>query len=234
MYKSQNELDNTQGRSALEDIISVLDSMEDLISKYTDSFYKFMNPIPVAIGQQLKGEGLPVSVIGGGINLDDMADFKMVSNNLDYKTFESLYRTLLQSLLDISNTPAVSMNKTDISNLSEVSIKLLFSLASVKAGWNEMFMREGLEKRFEIIRKLLELKGIVYSDEHYNTLDVVFRYAMPSNDKEVIDNIKVLHDMQAISLESILEHSPYSKDTKQEMDRLGKQGSGASDGNRLT
>ncbi|EIT84644.1 hypothetical protein A374_15000, partial [Fictibacillus macauensis ZFHKF-1] len=89
--------------------------MEDLISKYTDGFYKFMNPIPVAIGQQLKGEGLPTQVIGGGITLDDGSDFKLVSNGLDYKSFETIYKTLLQSLLDVSSTPAVSLNKTDIS-----------------------------------------------------------------------------------------------------------------------
>ncbi|MED4415872.1 phage portal protein [Schinkia azotoformans] len=62
IYHNQNELSDVEGRSDLEDYISILDSMEDLLSKYTDGFYKFMNPIPVAIGQQLKGDGLPVQV----------------------------------------------------------------------------------------------------------------------------------------------------------------------------
>src|SRR5690606_9165388 len=97
VYHHQNELDATLGRSELDDWISILDSMEDLISKYTDSFYKFMNPIPVAVGQQLKGEGLPTQIIGGGITLDDGSDFKLVSNGLDYRSFETIYRTLLQS-----------------------------------------------------------------------------------------------------------------------------------------
>ncbi|GAA0366879.1 phage portal protein [Bacillus horti] len=221
IYHSQNELSDTDGKSELEDIISILDSMEDLISKYTDGFYKFMNPIPVAIGQQLKGGGLPTQVVGGGINLDDGSDFKMVGNQLDSSTFENIYKTLLQALLDISSTPAVSMNKTDISNLSEVSIKLLFSLASVKAGWNEMFMREGIEQRHDKIRRLLSYRNITFKDEDYDTLDMVFSYAMPSNNKEIIDNLKVLDDMEAISLESILNHSPYTTDVQSELLRLG-------------
>ena len=220
VYHNDNELSEIEGRSELDDWISILDSMEDLISKYTDSFYKFMNPIPVAIGQQLKGEGLSSDVVGGGISLDDGSDFKMVGNGLDYKSFESIYKTLLQSLLDTSQTPAVSMNKTDISNLSEVSIKLLFQLANIKASGNEQFIREGMEQRYDKVRKLLELKGITFSDENYETLDIVFQYATPSNDSEIINQLKELRDMGAISLESLLSHSPMTTDVNMELNKI--------------
>lgn len=223
VYHNQNEISETDGRSELEDLISILDSMEDLISKYTDGFYKFMNPIPVAIGQQLKGDGLPTQVIGGGITLDDGSDFKLVNNGLDYQSFQTIYKTLLQALLDVSNTPAVSMNKTDISNLSEVSIKLLFSLANIKAGFNEKFIREGIEQRFEKVRKLLEYTGVIFKDEEYEALGIVFQYAMPSNDKEIIENLQMLDSMGAISLESILNHSPYTTDVQMEIARLSSK-----------
>lgn len=223
VYVNPSELSATDGQSELTDMISILDSMEDLISKYTDSFYKFMNPIPVAIGQQLKGQGLPTDIIGGGINLDDGSEFKMVGNQLDYQTFQTIYKTLLQSLLDISSTPAVSMNKTDISNLSEVSIKLLFSLANIKAGFNEMIIKKGIEDRFSKIRRLLSYRNISFTDDDYDTLDIVFHYAMPSNDKEIIENLKELHDMGAISLESILNRSPYTNDVQMELNRLKDQ-----------
>ncbi|MBU9720544.1 MULTISPECIES: phage portal protein [Bacillaceae] len=224
IYHNQNEMSEVEGKSDLDDLIPILDNMEDLISKYTDSFYKYMNPIPVVIGQQLKGNGLPKDVVGGGINLEEYGDMKMLSNQMDSKSFETLYKTLLQALLDISSTPAVSMNKTDISNLSEVSIKLLFSLADVKAGWNELFMREGIFERFEKIRTLLAYKDINYSDEDIDTLDVVFRYNMPSNDKEVIENLKALRDMQGISIESLLDHSPYTNDVQMELKKLSGEG----------
>ncbi|QNG59428.1 phage portal protein [Bacillus sp. PAMC26568] len=223
VYHNQNELSDTEGRSELEDYISILDAMEDLISKFTDGFYKFMNPIPVAIGQQLKGEGLSSSIVGQGIQLDDGSDFKLVSNGLDYQSFNTIYKTLVQSLLDISQTPAVSMNKTDISNLSEVSIKLLFSLANIKAGMNEQFMREGIEQRFEKIRKLLEYRNIKFSEDEYESLDIVFQYAMPSNDSEIIENLKSLNEMGAISLESLLSHSPMTTDVQMELQRLKEQ-----------
>lgn len=231
VYHNQNELSEIEGRSELEDWISLLDSMEDLISKYTDGFYKYMNPIPVAIGQQLKGEGLPSHVVGGGITLDDGSDFKMVGNQLDSNSFKTIYNTLLQALLDVSQTPAVSMNKTDISNLSEVSIKLLFSLANIKAGFNEQYIREGIEQRFEKIRKLLTFRGVKFNEDEYESLDVVFKYAMPSNDKEIIENLKALREMKGISIESILNHSPYTTDVQMELGRMKSEGESNKDNN---
>jgi len=140
--------------------------------------------------QQLKGEGLPSNVVGGGVTLDDSSDFKFEGNKLDYKSFETIYKTLQQALFDVSQTPAVSMNKTDISNLSEVSINLLFQLANIKASMNEQYMREGIEQRFDKIRELLALQGIEFNDDDYDSLDTVFMYATPVNDKEIIQNLQ--------------------------------------------
>ncbi|WP_283950803.1 phage portal protein [Heyndrickxia sporothermodurans] len=220
VYTNDNELSDVEGKSELDDWIEILDSMEDLISKYTDSFYKFIDPIFVTKGQTLKGESLPSEVIGKGINLDDGADADFVSNKLDYKSFETIYKTLLQALLDTSSTPAVSMNKTDVSNLSEVSIRLLFSLANVKAGLNEQYIREGIEQRNEKIRQLLSLQGVTFDDESFDTLDFVFHYNMPSNDKETIENLEKLNSMEAISLETILAKNPYVNDVATELKRL--------------
>ncbi len=224
VYKNMNEIDDCFGRSDLEDIISILDNMEDLISKFSDSFYKHHNPIPVVIGQQLKGEGISPNIVGGGINLDDGADAKMLENKLDYKSFESIYNTLKQALLDISNTPAVSLNSQEISNLSEVSIKLLFSLADVKAGLNEKFIREGMQERFRKIKNMLELKGIHLDDDLFNGVDVVFQYARPQNEKDIIDNLKTLREINGISIEGVLEHSPYTTDTKVELEKINSEG----------
>ena len=223
-YKNQNELDTRFGRSDLDDFIGILDNMEDILSKFADSFYKHHNPIPVAIGQQLKGDGLPNQIIGGGLVLDDGADFKMISNQLDYQSFEAIYKTLKQALLDVSFTPAVSLNNTDVSNLSEVSMKLLFQLADIKAGMNEKFVREGMEQRFLIISELLSRMGITVDEEAFDTLDIMFQYSRPTNEKDIIENLKVLHEMGAISIKSILENSPYTQDVGQELERLRDSG----------
>lgn len=233
IYHNVNELSEVEGKSDLDDWISILDGLEDILSKYMDATYKFIDPIFIIQGQSLHGEPFPSDVIGKGIHLDDTADAKYISNQLDHKSFETVFKTLVQSLLDIAQVPAVSMNKTDISNLSEVSIRLLFSLANVKAGINEQFMREGIEQRFNKIRQLLELQGIVFSDEEYETLDFVFHYNMPSNDKEVIENLQMLNNMGAISLETILAKNPYVNDVNTEIKRLKENSLGNNSGNNF-
>jgi hypothetical protein len=106
-------------------------------------------------------------------------------------------------------------------------------LANVKAGINEQFMREGIEQRFDKIRQLLELQGIVFSDEEYETLDFVFHYNMPSNDKEVIENLEMLNNMGAISLETILAKNPYVNDVNTELKRLKDDSMGNNSGNNF-
>ncbi len=224
VYKNLNELDNTDGRSDLEDFVNIIDNMEDLLSKYTDSIYKFLNPIPVIVGQKLniknnQGE-IPTNLVGIGLNLDDGSDMKFVHGQLDFESFESIWKVLKQALLDISNTPAVSMNNTDISNLSEVSIKLLFSLADIKAGLNERYIREGFEQRFNKIEKLLHLQGI---DINSDDIDIVFQYARPLNESDIIDNIRTLKELGVMSLQTAIENCPMIYDVGNEMERLGKE-----------
>lgn len=219
-YKNQSETDNNYGQSDLDDYISILDNMEELLSKSTDALYKYVNGIPVVTGQQLKGEALPQSTVGGGLVLDDGSTFDFKSNKIDTQSFESIYKTLMQSLLDISMTPAVSMNKTDISNLSEVSIQLLFTLADIKASLNGKYMSIGFDDRFGKIRKMLTLQGVTFDDEAFDTLNVVFSPATPKNESEIIANLKTLQDMGAISIESILENVPYVTDKVGELKRI--------------
>ncbi|MEK4752298.1 phage portal protein [Priestia sp. FSL R5-0597] len=219
-YKSDSELDNAFGKSDLDDFINIIDAMEDLLSKFSDSFYKFHNPIPVVIGQQLKGEGLSPHIVGGGITLDDNADFKMVSNQINHQAFQVIYDTLKQELINIASIPAVSLNSTDVSNLSETSMQMLYQLADMKAGINEKYLREGLEQRNEKVVQLLETLGKSYDEDTIDSLDMVFHYSRPVDETNVIDNVVKLYQVGAISLESLLDIAPYITNTHQELERI--------------
>jgi SPP1 family phage portal protein len=230
IYKNKNELDETAGRSDLEDYVNIIDNLEDLVSKYTDSIYKFINPIPVIVGQKLgigkNNEGaIPSTLVGSGINLDDGGQFVFANGQLDYQSFESVWKILYNSLLQISSVPAVSMGVQDVSNLSEVSIKLLFSLADLRAGMNEMYMREGIEKRFKAIESLLKAKGVVINSD---ALDVVFEYSRPMNSTDIINDLNTLRDIGAISLQSTLEQCPMIYDVGMELDRIKAEGNNGS------
>ncbi|MGI2326429.1 phage portal protein [Planococcus sp. YIM B11945] len=219
-YHTHNEYSDIEGSSVLDDFIGILDNMELLLSKTVDATYTHFQGIPVITGQRLNNGGMPKELVNGGLHLDDGSTFDFKSNQLDIKAFEALYNQLNQSLLDVSGTPAVSMNKSDISNLSEVSITMLFGLAEVKASENEGYLKEGLYERYDKIRKLLSYRGIAITDDEYASLELLFRYNRPSNESETVKNLKELREMNAISMESLLEQSPYSTDPLMELARL--------------
>jgi SPP1 family phage portal protein len=222
-YVSTNEHSQVEGRSQLDDFMGILDNMEDLISKTVDGLYKMINPVPVIVGQQLKGS-IPKDIVGAGIQLDDGGAFSFESATIDAQAFDILYTQLYQSLLDISMTPSVSMGRAEISNVSEQSVRLLFSLASVKGGMNEQCLRKGMYERWDKIRSLLTYKGINISDKVWSTFDVLFTHDLPSNNSEVIGNLRELREMGALSMESLLELSPFTSDVGQEMERLNSEG----------
>lgn len=220
-YKNENdELNPLFGKSDLDDFAGIIDQMEDILSKFSDSFYKHHNPIPVVTGQQLTGGGINPHIVGGGLQLDDDADFKLVSVNLDSKSFETIFNTLVQQMLNLSSTPSVSLNSTDVSNLSETSMKILYQLSNQKGKQNEKYIRNGLEIRFEKIFELLERKGIEFTEDDIDSLDVVFSYATPQNETEIIENLVSLKGIGAISNETAIEINPYISNTAQELERL--------------
>lgn len=219
-YHNLNELNSLYGKSDLDDFVGIIDQLEDIVSKFSDSFYKHHNPIPVVTGQQLTGGGINKHVVGGGLQLDDDADFKLVSVDLNEKAFETIYNTLKQELLNISSTPSVSLNNTDVSNLSETSMKILFTLADMKGKMNEKYLRNGLENRFKKVFDLLRRKGIEFEEDDKDSLDVVFNYSKPQNETEIIENLVSLKGIGAISNETAIEINPYISNTAQELERL--------------
>lgn len=223
VYKTTNEINENEGKSELENWISILDSLEDLVSKATDAYYKFITGIPVVTGQQLKGEGLPTDIVGAGLSLDDGATFEFVSNKFDSQAFKTLYESLLNALYEIAQIPSIAVGRTDISNVSTEAVKMLYQLAMMKAGQNEQFMREGIEQRFEKIRRLLAYKGVTFTDDEFESLGLVFQYALPSNDKEIIENMKALREIGGLSLQTMIEQNPYVYDVQHELMRLKEE-----------
>lgn len=229
VYKSENEVSKVKGRSQLKSWIPLLDAQEDLLSKYSDAILKFIAPIPVISGNQLKQQGLPSEIIGAGLLLDDGGELNMVGNKLDYQSFTTVYNGLTEALLDISCTPSIAMNKSSVANVSESSIKLLFSLSNTRASLNQQFMEDGFEQRFQRFRELLKYDGVTFTDDEYDTLDVEFTYNIPSNNNDILVNLKALRELGAISMESLLEKAPYINDVAVEAQRLQREGNSVTD-----
>ncbi len=220
-YILPSEQDELKGRSDLEDWVGIIDEMESLLSKYTDSFFKFLNPLPTMTGTKLatgkNGEGgINPHLVGQVLQLDHMSTFEYAVAKMDYQSFKELYGTLHQNLLNISMTPAISMNSMEISNISETSMKILFYMAIAKASMTSKYLYEGFDERWKKIKKLLQ----VIDKDYEGYISCTFKFDIPANDKEVIDNLNTMYSAGTISLETLLAQSPYVYDVTQEMERL--------------
>ena len=206
-----------ESEGLLSNVIDLIDEMEDLLSKLGDSIYiNSLSPLLLITGQQIEGS-LNKDGVGYSISLENGSDMKYVNAEMDYKTIKYYLDTLIQNLNLNSYMPSILMGNTNVANVSEVSLKMLYNLADVWALVSEKVLRKGMNDRINIIRKLL---GEENRDEYIN---ITFNYNRPSNASELLENIKSMWEMDSISRQSIIEKSPLTTDVNMELDRLKSQ-----------
>lgn len=223
-YRIPKETNILEGKSEVAEWKNIIDNLEKLSSKYQDALYKFITGIPVMTGTKLAitkdGKGaLNPDVVGYALQLEEGSTFDFKQNKTDFESMKLLHDKLFNYLTIASCVPAVSLNAQDVSNLSETSIRMMYQLAIIKAGIDSQYMLEGFYKRWEQIGKMINEKGINITDD----IECEFIMEIPQNSKEVIENLKSLREMSAISLETILAKSPYTIDINSELNKLEKE-----------
>ena len=213
-YHGVSENDDRFGDGLLGDILPILDEIEDLMSKLGDSIYiNSLNPLLLTVGQAIEGS-VSADGVGYTVALENGSDMKYVNAEMDYNSIKYYLDTLQSQLNFISYMPSIIGGNSNIANVSEVSLKLLYQLADVYAMLSEKIMRNGFNERFNVIRKLV---GMEDNSEYIN---VSFNYSRPQNATELLANIKTQFEMNAISLQTIVEQSPLTSDVCMELDRL--------------
>lgn len=214
-FSNDNEL---FGESMLDDIIPLLDELEDVYSKLGDGIYvNVLNPMPVSTGVRLDSS-IPADATGYVLNMENGGDFKVVSTTMDCNTIKFYIESLKTMINEIACIPAVLSN-SEVANISEMSMKMLFHLASIKATISEKWMSLGLQERFKRWRSVLAMQGMSADEE----VEVIYNLSMPIDTKEVYENLEKLYIMGAISKRSIMEISEIVKDADVEMKRIEEE-----------
>lgn len=211
---------NFFGDSIMNDLMPIMNQVESLLSKLDDAITTLsLNPIGVSEGQRIDGS-IPKDIVGATINLEDGGDFKWVNAQMDYNNIKLLLDSLVQQLYAVAGVPASVIGQGNIANVSEVSLKLLFSQTDNKAKQTVQVLKEGFYKRFEYFRKLLAISGTAISDDDYDSLDITFSVNRPVDTSSLMDELKTQYDMGAISKQTIIDISPYTVDVSSEMQRI--------------
>lgn len=214
-YHNFSDEDYNYGVSMLTDIKPIMDELEDVMSKMGDAIYvNSLNPMNVAIGQRIESS-IPADAVGYVLNLD-AGDYKVVSASMDYNTIKLYLDNLKQMLNDISCIPSVLGSSTNIANVSSVAMQILYAMAQVNADETKKWLNIGFRERFERFKKILSMQGISVESD----VDVIYNVSMPVATTEMIENLKALQEMGAISKETIMEKSDIVSDVEVEKKRL--------------
>lgn len=217
-YHNFSDEDYLFGESLLDDIKPLLDELEDIYSKLGDAIYvNTLNPLNVSMGVRVDS-AIPADAVGYVLNLEAGGEFKTVSTIMDYENIKFYIESLKTMINEIACIPAVLSN-SDVSNISEMSMKMLFHLSTIKAMSNEKWLSTGIQERFEKWRKLLGMQGIDAND----FVGIEFNLNMPIDTKEQFENLEIMRNMGAISVQTIMEQSDMIKDASIEMARIKKE-----------
>ena len=218
-YHNFNDEDYLFGESLLTDLKPLLDELEDIYSKLGDAIYvNTLNPLNVSMGVRLDSS-IPADAAGYVLNLEQGGEFKVVSTMMDYENIKFYVESLKTMINEIACIPAVLSN-SEVANISEMSMKMLFHLSTIKAMSNEKWLTIGMQERFDKWRKLLGMQGINAND----FVGIEFNLNMPIDTKEQFENLQIMRNMGAISVQTVMEQSELIKDTSIEMARIKKEG----------
>ena len=202
------------GIALTSDLIPIMNEIEALLSKMTDSVNTLsLNPLGVSIGDRVDSS-VDSDVTGAILNIESGGDFKWATATLDNAAITTILNNLFAQFYVIAQVPSILYGQSNIANVSEVSLELLFNGADNLSKKTAFSMIEGFNKRSEYIGKLM---GMNLSDLNYS-----FNYNRPTDNSRLVDDIKKQIEMGIMSKETGMRISPYVVDVEEEKKMINK------------
>ena len=214
---------NFFGDAPMNDLIPIMDKIENLLSKLDDAVTTLsMNPIGVSMGRGTDSS-ISKEMVGAVLNFEAGGEFKYATSTLDYNSIKLELDNLLQELYTVACVPSAVIGQSNIANVSEISLKLLFSQTDNKAKAITKVLRDGFYTRFEYFRKLLALQNVSFTDDDFYGVGITFNYNRPVDTQNLMNELKTQQEIGAISRQSVVELSPYTNNVSLEMERLKEE-----------
>ena len=208
------------GDPVILDLIPLMDAIENLLSKLDDAVTTLsLNPLGVVSGQRIDSS-IPNNIAGTVLNLEDGSEFKYASANMDRNSVKLELDYIIQQFFSCACVPSSILGQSNVANVSETSITMLYQQTDNIARQYIASLMEGFFVRLGYMRKLLELKNIPISDEVFDSINVSFNVNRPVDNKADMENMKMQYDCGAMSRQTIIDRSPYTTNTALELERI--------------
>lgn len=214
------------GDSMMLDLIPIQDKIESLLSKLDDAITNLsLNPIGVITGTKVTEQDMIDSNVSGAVlNLEEGNSFTYTNAEMDYRCIKYELDQLYQQFNLVAGIPSSILGQNNIANVSENSMSMVYQLTENRGKQNMNSLVAGFRERWERMRKLMNLINNPISDEDFESLNVSFNISKPIDTKQNMENMKMQYEMGALSKRTIMELSPYTTDSAQELQRLEDEG----------
>lgn len=231
-YHNMNDEDELYGLSMLDDIIPLFDDFEEFINRINDAVYTLStNPVGVLEGQEYAESGsAPVDGIGYVLSLSNGSSFTFANATMDSDSIKIYLDTLLKKINEACKMPSVIQGQTNIANVSETVIKIIYEATDKFSKENQLWLKEGMLKRFAIIDKLSLLMDSSF-------VDVTFNVDRPINETELVDNLLkcVPEGTPLLSRKTVIQKLPFTGiDIQSEIEQIDKESINIPDKNKKT
>ena len=173
------------------DLIPLMDSIENLLSKLDDAVTTLsLNPLGVVSGQRIDSS-IPNNIAGAVLNLEDGSEFKYASAQMDRNSVKLELDYIIQQFYAVACVPSSILGQSNVANVSETSITMLYQQMDNIARQYIASLLEGFYTRLTYIRKLMELKDIHVSDEVFDSINISFNVNRSVDNKSDMENMKM-------------------------------------------
>ena len=170
------------------------------------------------------------NMVGACISFEDGGELKYANAEMDYSNIKLLLDSLLQQFYGVACVPSSVLGQSNVANVSEVSLSMLFNSTDNVARDTMFSLKEGFKTRWAYIRKLMEqYQKQTITDEVFDSLDCTFNVNRPVDTQSAMEEMKMQRDMGAISVQTIIENSKHTSNTALELDRLAEEKKSAND-----
>ena len=202
------------------DLIPLMNTIELLLSKLDDAVTTLsLQPLGVVSGQRIDGS-IPNNIVGTVLNLEDGSTFQYANATMDRESIKLELDYIIQQFYAIACVPSSILGQSNVANVSETSITMLYQQTDNFCKQYIASMQEGFSKRLEYIRKLLEYKNHTISDDVFDSISISFNVNRPVDNKSDMENMKMQYECGAMSRQTIIDKSPYTTDTALELQRI--------------
>ena len=202
------------------DLIPLMDAIEMLLSKLDDAVTTLsLQPLGVVSGQRIDSS-IPNNIVGTVLNLEDGSTFEYASATMDKESIKLELDYIIQQFYAIACVPSSILGQSNVANVSETSITMLYQQTDNFCKQYIASMQEGFTKRLEYMRKLIEIKGMTIDDDVFDSISISFNVNRPVDNKSDMENMKMQYECGAMSRQTIIDKSPYTTDTALELQRI--------------